>query len=161
MIRDLHFLTFDLIGINDKRDSWIIFVIISVIFVLVNQWAAQLLQYVKIRCVSVKEYLRSFVTRETDRWFNGDEFLIERHPRITVEPPLKANSPERPPLYKGPFFSSRRTKKSIHWLLFQPHHNPQKIYSSIEFGSKQFSSRFMWRDRVWLTAHRWKTSLIG
>ena len=114
VIRDLHFLTFDLIGINDKRDSWIIFVIISVIFILVNKWATQLLQYVKIRCVSVKEYLRSFVTRETVRWFNGNEFLIERRPRITVEPPLKANSPERPPLYKGPFFSSRWTK--IHTL---------------------------------------------
>ena len=30
----------------------------------------------------------------------------------------------------------------------------QKIHSSSEFGSKQFKSRFMWRDRVSLTAHQ-------
>ena len=114
MIRDLHFLTFDLIGINDKRDSWIIFVIISVIFVLVNQWAIQLLQYVKIRCVNVKEYLRSFVTRETVRWFNGDEFLIERRPRITVEPPKGQLSRTAISLQRPLFFVP--ADKKIHTL---------------------------------------------
>ena len=33
-------------------------------------------------------------------------------------------------------------------------YSPQKIHSSIEFGSKQFKSRLMWRDRVSLTAHQ-------
>lgn len=157
MIRDLPFLTFDLIGINDKRDSWIIFVIISVIFVLVNQWATQLLQYVKIRCVGVKEYLRSFVTRETVRWFKGNEFLIERRPRITVEPPLKANSPERPPLYKGPLFSSGGQKDPYTDSCFNLTTTGKKYTVQLNLGqnsSSHVSWSFMWRDLVWLTAHQ-------
>ena len=33
-------------------------------------------------------------------------------------------------------------------------YSPQKIHSSIEFGSKQFKSHLMWRDWVLLTANQ-------
>jgi len=149
VIRDLQFLTFNLSAVNDKRDSWIIFVIISVIFDLVNQWATQLSLYVKIRCVSVKEYLRSFVTpRETIRWFNVTEFLIERHPRITVEPPLTATPLQRP-LFFVPADKKIHTRTLVSTSL-QPAKNTHFNWLWI----KQFKSRFMWRDRVWLTAHQ-------
>ena len=86
--------------------------------------------------------LRSFVTRETVRWFNVTEFLIERRPRITVELPLTANSPERPPLCKGPFFSSRRTKESIHWPVST---SPQP--------AKNIQFNWIWVKTVLVTFH--------
>ena len=40
-------------------------------------------------------------------------------------------------------------------------YSPQKIHSSTEFGSKQFKSRFIRRDRVWLICASVKPFVIG